>query len=497
MGRAPLAKAEGARLPARPPVPPGPYIVAGLGRAGRSAVDALSRFAGADLVVAWDREATRRTRRLARELEAVGIRTYLGRDPPAFGGRHPARTLVKSPGISSRTRLFREASECGVEVLDELELGWRLSRTPMLAVTGTNGKSTVAGLAAALLTASGRSVQLAGNTDFGPPLSAVAAEPLDWTVCEVSSFQLEGCPALLPDIAVFTNLTHEHLHRHTTMRRYGQAKRRLFVRGETAVPLAVIDVDDPFGRALAKDVERRGGAVVRVGFAPDADYRLMGAAWDLRRGQVSVHTPSGELELTTRLPGFYNARNVAAALAIADVLGVERSIAAPTLATQTGPPGRFEHLDEGQDFDAIVDFAHTPDGVEQFLATVRAGMSPGGRLTTVLGLGGRSTTRKQRDMGRVARALSDDLILTTSGYQGEPPIRALQGILQGARTAAGGRLEVVLDRRRAIEQALRAAVPPDVVVVPGRGAFTEMNVDRGRPRPFDDREVAREVLRDL
>ena len=461
-------------------------------------MDALSRLAGPDAVVAWERAVTKESRRLQRALEARGVRTHLGDELPVVAGRRPARTLIRSPGISFDSRPIRQAGEQGLEVLDELELGWRLSGAPIVAVTGTNGKSTVAGLATSLLAASGQSVRLAGNTEFGEPLSVVAAETLDWIVCEVSSYQLEGCPSLLPDVAVFTNLTAEHLARHRSMRRYGLAKRRLFVRGDTAVRRAIIDVDGSFGRELATDVEERGGNVVRVGYSPDADYRILSAAWDLRRAAVRIGTPSGEVALETRLPGSYNARNVAAVAAVADMLAVEPSVLAATLADHPGTPGRFEHVDEGQGFAAIVDFAHTPDGIVQFLDAVRAGMSPDGRLRTVFGTAGRTRTAEMRARGREARARSDDLILTTSGFRGEPPLRGLQGHLQGARTVAGAPFEIVLDRRRAIERALSVATPGDAVVVVGRGAFTALTADpRGVPLPFDDREVVREILRAL
>ncbi len=498
MGRPQLTIAPPAPSPVRPAPPPGPYLVAGLGRAGQAAVGALSRLAGPGAVVAWERSVTLQSRRLARTLRARGVDVHLGPELPLIAEPGPARTMIRSPGISFRSRPVREAREHALEVIDELELGWRLSRAPILAVTGTNGKSTVAGLATSLLAASGHRVRLAGNTEFGEPLSTVAAEPLDWIVCEVSSYQLEACPSLLPDLAVFTNLTHEHLHRHRTMRRYGEMKRRMFVRGDAAVPRAIVDVDDRFGRQLAMDVEARGGAAVRVGFSADADYRILSAAWDLHRASLRVETPRGEVELATRLPGKHNARNVAAALAIADALAIEPAVAARTVAVDPGTPGRFEHVDEGQRFAAIVDFAHTPDGVGQFLDAVRAGMSPDGRLRAVYGVAGRSSSAKMRGIGRVLRTRSDHLVLTTSGYRGDPAVPALQYHLRGARAAAGAQLEVVLDRRRAMERALRAATPGDAVVVLGRGALTEMTPDpKGVPRPFDDRVVMREILRAL
>jgi UDP-N-acetylmuramoyl-L-alanyl-D-glutamate--2,6-diaminopimelate ligase len=492
-----MASARRPALVPRPAPPPEPYLVAGLGRAGQAAAGALAQLAGPERVVCWERSITRATRRVARALERRGVRVHLSAELPLGAGPHGPRTLIRSPGISMESQPMREAREAGLEVMDELELGWRLSRAPMIAVTGTNGKSTITALATGLLSAAGRRVRLTGNTDFGEPLCAVAHEPLDWLVCEVSSYQLEGCPSLLPEIAVFTNLTLEHLSRHGTMERYGRAKRRLFIRDDVAAPRAIVDIDDTFGEQLAIDAERWGGAVDRVGFSPKADYRILSAAWDLRQASVRLVTPTGETEVKTRLPGAYNARNVAAAVALADALAVEPAVTAAALAVQPAPPGRFEHIDEGQEFAAIVDFAHTPDGLCQFLQAVRAGLPPGGRVRSVYGAAGRETKHHLRECGRVLSAGSDDLFLTKSGYRGEPPMRPLQGHLEGARAAAGAQLEIVLDRRRAIERALSAARPGDAVVVVGRGAVPTLTPDlRGVPFPFDDRVVVRELLRE-
>ena len=286
-----------------------------------------------------------------------------------------ARTVVKSPGIAFSGQAIDRAVSRGRLVIDELELGWRLTRTPVLAVTGTNGKSTVSGLARAVLQAAGNRVELAGNTEFGDPLSTTAMRPLDWIVCETSSYQLEGCVSVLPELAVFTNLTLEHLGRHRTLERYGRVKRRLFIDGERCVQRAVIDIDTAFGAQLAADVERLGGTVSRVGSACAADYRVIRATWDLRGSDTTIGTPSGELTIRSCLPGVYNARNLAAGLALADLLGIARSISVPALCGYPGTPGRFQPIDEDQPYDVIVDFAHTPDAMEQFLVTVRAGMA--------------------------------------------------------------------------------------------------------------------------
>ena len=221
----------------------------------------------------------------------------------------------------------------------------------MVAVTGTNGKTTTATLAAAVLAGSGLDSKLAGNADIAPPLSTVTGDPdaePDLIVCEVSSFQLECCPTLMPEVAVFTNLSHDHLPRHGTMRRYGEVKRSLFIKDGVAVPLAVVDTIDEFGHELAGEVERAGGRAIRVGLGPEAAYRITGTSWDLRRAELELETPSGRLTLETRLPGYYNARNVAAVVALADALEVERSALGDVLATHPGARARFEHVDCGQ-----------------------------------------------------------------------------------------------------------------------------------------------------
>ena len=469
--------------------------MAGLGRAGQSAVRVLRERFGPALVRAWDADTSAGMQRVRRALETSGIRTNLG---PRVSRREVnfARTVIKSPGIAFSSQVIDRALGRGALVIDELELGWRLTRAPVVAVTGTNGKSTVCGLVQDVIQASGRCARLAGNTDFGEPLSTAALNAFDWIVCETSSYQLEGCTSMLPEVGVFTNLTVEHLGRHRTLERYAVIKRRLFINGEQCVQHAVIDVDSEFGARLAREVEHRGGTVQRVGSTPAADYQVMSATWNLRCGKTTIDTPIGPVTIRSRLPGAYNARNLAASLAVADLIGIDRSVTIPALSGYPGTPGRFEHIDEAQPYDAIVDFAHTPDAVEQFLTTVRAGMTRAGRLIVVFGLGSRPGTAMEQ-MGRLSAALSDYLILTTSGFRANPPILALASLLTGARSVTTDAVEVVLNRRRAVARGLALAQPDDVVVVPRRGALTHVRADpRGEPTRFDDRVVVRELIRD-
>jgi UDP-N-acetylmuramoyl-L-alanyl-D-glutamate--2,6-diaminopimelate ligase len=479
----------------RPALPEPPFLVAGLGRAGTAAVGALTERVGSEAVRAWDADTADAMQRSAQALRTEGVAVHLGAWP-LDGVLDQARTVVKSPGIRFDEPLIIDAHRAGLQVIDELELGWRLSRVPIVAVTGTDGKSTVSGLAAALLAAAGMRVELAGNTEFGPPLSAVDGSAIDCIACEVSSYQLEGCPELIPELAVLTGLTPEHLDRHGTVEGYAACKRRLFIRGEETVRRAVVNVDGQFGSELARELELRGSSVARVGCSASADYRIEDAtSWTLRGARVELSTPAGPVGFDARLPGRYNARNLATGLAIADALGIERRVSLPALGSYEGPPGRFERIDAGQPFSVVVDFAHTPDGMTQLLETVRTAISPAARLILVFGIGS-PRGPAMVELGQIARRSTDHLILTTSGFRGRPPMLTLEAILAGARNTAGGELEVVLDRRRAFGRAFEIAAAGDAIVIPGRGHYTHMSFDRrGVPVEFDDRVVAAELLR--
>src|SRR5436190_6584883 len=272
--------------PPRPPVPPGPYLVAGLGRAGMAAACALVEHAGSAAVTACDSATFREVMEAKRELAERGVKVLVGESgSAALQTEPPPRCVVKSPGISFAAPLIAAATGQGIPVIDEAELAWRLDDRPLVAVTGTNGKSTTCQLLGAVLEAGGRHPTLGGNAQFHPPLSALPREPGDVIVGEISSFQVEGCPELLPDVAVFTNLSVDHLDRHGTLDRYGECKRRLFLRDDRCVPMAVVNVEDPFGAALARDLADRGATVARYG--RDAEFRVARADWSLDGGRLA------------------------------------------------------------------------------------------------------------------------------------------------------------------------------------------------------------------
>ncbi|MDQ3724139.1 MAG: Mur ligase family protein, partial [Actinomycetota bacterium] len=405
----------------------------------------------------------------------------------------PDLTIVKSPGILMDVALMRAARSRGLEVIDELELGWRLCSAPMVGVTGTNGKSTTSRLCCAALAGAGHPVELAGNTEFGPALSAAGCG--GWVVCEVSSFQLEASPSFRPDVAVFTNLTPDHLDRHASMHAYGAAKRAMFVAAGSTAETSVVNVDDPFGRELAADVGGAGGRVLGYGFAASADVRIVDVRWEVRAARMRLRGPRGEFECPTRLPGRHNALNAAAAFGVAEAVGlpVEQAIAA--LSDATPPAGRWELIDEGQPFDVVVDYAHTPDGIRQLLEAVRSGIESreGAEVCTVFGPVGVHDRDKERASGRVAGELSDRLIVTTGSAGVGARMARIADVRRGAPEP--DRVEVVLDRKEAIARAIEAARPGDVVVLVGLGHLRRQLLDGYTRQPHNDGEAARDALR--
>ncbi len=482
----------------RPPVPPGPYVVAGLAKAGAAAAAAL-RSVIEEPVIAWDEHRCEPTEAAAVRLSALGVEVVFGHPDGLLDSNGGVRCVVKSPGIPADIPLIAAAEARGIPVIDELELGWRLGSHRLIAVTGTNGKSTTVALLQRALERAGMTTVVAGNSDLGPALSAVPAAEADWIICEVSSFQLEATTDFLPEVALFTNLTHDHLHRHGTMAAYGESKRGMFVRGDRAVSLAAVNVDDEFGRQLAEEIERRGGQVARFGRSSGAEFRVLGCEWSRDEGRVTLAAPGGPVELVTRLPGLHNAYNVAGAAALCHLIGLDERATEAALSEAAGVPGRWEPIDEGQPFDAIVDFAHNTDALRSVLETARvvaAGRE--GAVRTVSGAGGGNDPFKRPAMGRELRRLSDQLILTEGNSRGEPGSSVIADLLEGAEATEGGSLEVIADRRLAIRRALSCAQPGDIVLVLGRGAMPRLLASTSGDGPaFDDRVVVREELRAL
>jgi UDP-N-acetylmuramoyl-L-alanyl-D-glutamate--2,6-diaminopimelate ligase len=377
-----------------------------------------------------------------------------------------------------------------------------------VGITGTNGKTTTAFLVRALLQAGGLPTGLLGTVGAivgGERRDAVRTTPeavdLQRTfaemraagdravVMEVSShaLALHRADAIHWDVAVFTNLTQDHLDFHADMEEYFAVKRRLFAQG--APRTCVVNVDDPYGRRLAAELP---GAVTVAIDAPDAALR----ATDLRPAPSGTRFRAGGLELEVPLPGRFNVVNALCAVAAARALGVAGAAIAAALPRAGLAPGRFEPVDEGQPFAVLVDYAHTPDSLANVLRAARD--LAAGRVVVVFGAGGDRDRGKRPLMGRVAAALADRVVVTSDNPRSEDPAAIIADVMAGA-TAPGARAEVeaVPDRRAAIARAIEEARPGDVVVVAGKGHEQGQELKGGRTVPFDDATVAREALRAL
>jgi UDP-N-acetylmuramoyl-L-alanyl-D-glutamate--2,6-diaminopimelate ligase len=376
-------------------------------------------------------------------------------------------------------------------------------RLAVVGITGTSGKTTTTYLIEAGLRAAGRTAGLIGTigvridgadipsvltTPEAPALQAqlavMAEHGVDTVVMEVSSHALVLGRVDGVHFAVggFTNLSRDHLDFHPTMADYFEAKARLF---DPASPLhartAVVCVDDDAGRAMA---DRAAPAITVSAEGNAADWRAEDVTADAAGHDFTAVDPAGvHHRVRIGLPGSYNIANTLVALAILDVLGVSPEQAATGLR-DIRVPGRLEQIDRGQDFLALVDYAHKPGALRAVLLSLRR---PGSRLAVVFGAGGERDPGKRAPMGRIAAQLADLVVVTDDNPRGEDPAAIRREILAGASEAGTDAAIVEIgDRRAAIRHAVAWAGPDDIVLITGKGHETGQS-GGGQTRPFDDR----------
>jgi UDP-N-acetylmuramoyl-L-alanyl-D-glutamate--2,6-diaminopimelate ligase len=416
--------------------------------------------------------------------EAAGLTTYAVADPRAVLGRLAA-WVYGDPGGSMTT----------------------------IGVTGSNGKTTVAHLLEAGLRACGHVTGLIGTigtrigdedlpsartTPEAPDLQALLAvmheRGVTAVAMEVSSHALAlgRVDGTTFDVAVFTNLTEDHLDFHADLEDYFAAKASLFTPGHAR--RAVVDVDDEYGARLAAHA-----TVPVVTVSPSggpAGWRVVDADLDARGSTFSLVGPDGSrLAASTALAGDFNLADAALAVVALVETGADPARAAAGVAACPGVPGRMERVGDGADGGplALVDFAHSPDALERLLATCRGLVGAGGRLVVVVGAGGDRDPYKRPVMGEIAAREADVAVLTTDNPRSEDPLAILAAMREGADRVPGAVVEVVPERRAAIERAVLAAGPADLVVVAGKGHEQGQEI-AGTVHPFDDRVVLREAL---
>lgn len=378
----------------------------------------------------------------------------------------------------------------------------------LAAVTGTNGKTSTttlieailarrygqAGLLATTVYRTPRRQLEAGRTTPEAPLiqellGELVADGVPAAAIEVSSHALvldrvEGCRF---DVAVFTNLTRDHLDYHGTMDEYYEAKKRLFALRKRD-GYAVVNVDDLYGRRLLAEVAPPLASYSPSGAA--ADFRAEAIRCDLSGTFFEVAHAGGRFAVASPLLGRFQVGNLLAAAAAGACLGVSEYDIAAAMAGVGNVPGRLERVDAGQPYPILVDYAHTPDALERLLSAVRELTDK--KIILVFGCGGDRDRGKRAPMGQIAGRLADIPILTSDNPRSESPEAILREVEAGLAASGATKYLKVTDRREAIRAGVELANPGTVLVIAGKGHETTQAIG-GREFPFDDRRVAAEL----
>ena len=384
----------------------------------------------------------------------------------------------------------------------------------MVGVTGTNGKTSCAHWIAGGLHAAGRRTGVLGTLGNGligalrpaenttpdaallhQTLAELKAAGAEAVAMEVSSHGLDQgrVNAVAFDVALFTNLSRDHLDYHSSMAAYGDAKARLVA--WPGLRVAVVNADDSFGQSLIDASRARGRKVLTYGFgaADIVGGRLAASAAGLA---FTVNTPWGKGEIHTALIGAFNAANLLGVLGVLLVSSVPLETALRFIAEAEAPPGRMQRLGGGGAPLVVVDYAHTPDALDKALTSLRAAVASDGELICVFGCGGDRDRGKRPEMGRIAARGADRVIVTSDNPRGEDPEAIASEIVHGIRDTGNRRYAIVLDRAAAIATAIGEAKPSDVVLLAGKGHERYQEL-AGVRQPFLDIEHASRALQAL
>ncbi|MFC9705474.1 UDP-N-acetylmuramoyl-L-alanyl-D-glutamate--2,6-diaminopimelate ligase [Streptomyces sp. NPDC056943] len=436
--------------------------------------------------------------------QAAGLGAAAVLTDPAGAERAAATGLPVLVVENPRGRMGELAAEIyGRPGADLLQIG----------ITGTSGKTTTAYLVEGGLRGAGRSTGLVGTvemrigderikserttpeaTDLQALFAVMRERGVEAVAMEVSSHALvlgrvDGC---VFDVAVFNNLSPEHMEFHSDMEDYFRAKAALFTPERSR--LGVVNADDAYGRRLAKEATVPVVTFSAEGRA-DADWRAEDLVLGSHDSTFTAVGPQGErISATAPLPGPFNVANTLAAIATLAAAGLEAKSAADGIAAVPGVPGRLERVEAGQPYLAVVDYAHKTDAVESVLRSLREVTE--GRLHVVIGCGGDRDTTKRGPMGAATARLADTAVLTSDNPRSEDPLVILSAMLAGAAEVPAqerGEVLVLADRAAAIAAAVDRAQPGDTVLVAGKGHEQGQEI-AGVVRPFDDRQVLRAAI---
>ncbi|AZR73041.1 UDP-N-acetylmuramoyl-L-alanyl-D-glutamate--2,6-diaminopimelate ligase [Anoxybacter fermentans] len=420
------------------------------------------------------------------------------------------KDVPRKPGI---TYIKVKDSRDALSRLSEAYYDFASRKLNLIGVTGTNGKTTTTYMIESILRKANIKTGLIGtirnkicdevfpakrttpeSSDLQELFARMVKAGVTHTVMEVSSHALElkRVQNFNFKVGVFTNITQDHLDFHTTLENYRQAKSKLF-QALTLDGVGVINIDDPSGEYM---IERCKGRVLTYGIN-NKHAEIRGSEIKVNVNGVSYHvtTPVGEIRLKLKLTGYFNVYNSLAAIGSGLALNIPLEIIKEGLESLTGVTGRFEQVDCGQNFGVIVDYAHTPDGMENILKTAQ--QIARGRKIIVFGCGGDRDRGKRPIMGKIAAKYCDLCILTSDNPRTEDPMQILRDIEKGLlELDQPVNYRIIEDRREAIFYAVREARENDLVIIMGKGHET-YQIFKDYTIPFDDREVAKEAIMSL
>jgi UDP-N-acetylmuramoyl-L-alanyl-D-glutamate--2,6-diaminopimelate ligase len=435
------------------------------------------------------------------------IRDAVSRGAAAIASEESAPAAIPSSVAWIQVREARKA----LAVAAANFFGHPAEALQLVAVTGTNGKTTTTSLIDAIVKASGAKTGLFGTIAYHTPLGEYPApnttpESVDlqgflaeirdaggkFGVLEASSHSLAmdrlwGCHFAA---AVFTNLTREHMDYHKTFDDYFAAKKKLFDgTGAGAPEVAVVNTDDEYGKRLAGLAKK----TVTYGLENGADITTKKFQLTFNGLAFAAQTPNGKVQVASPLVGRINVYNILAAIGAAQALGLSNEVIEAGIRNLESVSGRFQRIDLGQPYFVVVDYAHTDDALENLIRTARE-LNPKGRIITLFGCGGGKDRTKRPVMGEVTGRLSDLTILSSDNPRTEDPLKIISDIIVGLQKTPGKYL-IEPDREKAIGVAMDEARPGDIILLVGKG-HENYQILADRTLEFDDRDMARRALRE-
>lgn len=380
----------------------------------------------------------------------------------------------------------------------------------LIGVTGTNGKTSITYMIRSILELYGKKIGLIGTIcnwignkeieavrttpealDLQRILSQMLEQSIDICVMEVSSHALElgRVEDCVYSIGLFTNLSPDHLDFHITMENYRDAKKKLFYKTTLC---NIINVDDLHGKIIIEEIKDLKTPLLTFGIKEKADIYATDINIDIKGVQFNLNMPNGKIPIYVKIPGLFTVYNVMAAAAVCYSLGITLDQISKALKNMEGVPGRFEIIREIEDFAVIVDYAHTPDALENVLQSAKAFAK--NRIIIVFGCGGDRDTSKRSLMGEISGRLSDYTIITSDNPRTELPLNIMKMIEEGVKKVTD-QYNMIEDRKMAIQYAIKMATKDDIVIIAGKGHETTQTIGED-VLPFDDRKIALQIARE-